>query len=396
MTSIINDEFPLIPWKRLWLDLDAPREQEIVSSGFLESWDDLFGLKSEKGPKELEDLLEFRCLVLCGEPGIGKSKALELSKNAIEQKARQAGNLYWRSFRDALSPEHLLQDLKNSSGWQKWIDGSELTVVIDGVDEGLALASNLLSVLVADLRDRPVQRLRLILACRDAEWPVNEGKLLLGLWKPEQARRFQLERLRASDAEQAARHWGLSEQETSDFMSAVHKVGVEAFAARPLTLRMLMDEFRGRRQLPGTRSEIFLRACLRLCREEPSRSKFLKRATGFSFTAEQILPVAERVAAVMLLCRYNAISISPSTPQQLDFEKLIPLDATESDRAKLEAALACGLFADAGNQGRTFAHQSYAEFLAAEYLARFPLAQVLNLVCLNVGNRTPVVPQLFT
>ena len=393
MSTIVTNE-SLVPWKRLWLALDTFREPEIVSSGFLESWEDLFGLTSEKGPKEFEELLEFRCLVLCGEPGMGKSKALELSKNAIEQKARQAGNLYWRSFREALSPEHLLQDLKNSSEWQKWIDGSELTVVIDGVDEGLALASNFLAVLLGDLRDRPVERLRLILACRDAEWPVNEGRLLLGLWKPEQAGRFQLQRLRASDAEQAARHWGLSDQGTSDFMSAVHKAGVEAFAARPLTLRMLVDEFRGSRQLPGKRSEIFLRACLRLCREELSRSKFLKRATGFSFAAEQILPVAERVAAVMLLCRYNAVSISPATPQQLDFEKLIPLDATESDRAKLEAALGCGLFADAGNQGRTFAHQSYAEFMAAEYLARFPLAQVLNLVCLNVGSRTPVVPQL--
>jgi hypothetical protein len=110
--------------------LDTESEERSLSTGFLENWEDIFGFPSKEGPKQLPELLGLRCLVLCGEPGMGKSKVLELHRPEIEEKARQAGELYWRSFREALSPAHLLQDLKTSAQWQKWIGGSELTIVI--------------------------------------------------------------------------------------------------------------------------------------------------------------------------------------------------------------------------------------------------------------------------
>lgn len=383
----------LVPWERLWLPLDTEDEEKDLGSGFLEPWEDIFGFPSKKAPKQLLELLDLRCLVLCGEPGMGKSKALELHRPQIEEKARQAGELYWRSFREVIDPAHLIQSLKASAEWQKWLQGSELTVVIDGVDEGLALASNVILVLGAELRNLPVSRLRLILVCRDAEWPVDEGRELMKLWPEKEVGRFRLQRLRYLDAEKAARHWRLSEADTASFMSAVDVSAVEAFAARPMTLEMLVEEFRQNRCLPGTRTEIFRRACLRLCREDPKRAKFLKTATGFQFTAEQLLPVVKRVAAVMLLCRYTAISQLPSG-NHLDFESLIPPEADAEERAKVEAAFGSALFSDAGNQSRTFAHQAYAEYLAAEYLSTFPLAQVLDLVSTRIGGKRPMVPQL--
>ena len=384
----------LVPWERRWLPLDADREGAVQSTGFLESWEEISGVESKDGPKRLEELLRFRCLVLCGEPGMGKSKTLELHRHDIEDKARHRGEFYARSFREAIDPFHLLQDLKCSSQWQKWAGGSELTVVIDGVDEGLAMASNLVSVLTAELRSQSVDRLWLILVCRDAEWPAEEGRALMELWSGDQAGRFQLQRLRYSDAEMAARRWGLSEAEAAAFMLAVQEAAVEAFAARPITLRMLVDEFQTNRKLPGTRLEIFRKACLRLCRQDPDRARFLKSATRFEFTAEQIRSVAARVAAIMLLCRHTAISRTPVGPHHLDFENLIPPKADEWQRALVEAALGSALFCDAGHQSRTFAHQSYAEYLAAEYLCQLPLAQILDLVCLRVWSKRPVVPQL--
>ena len=213
----------LVPWERRWLPLDTDREDSDLGTGFLESWRELLGISPQDGPKRIEELLGFRCLVLCGEPGMGKSKALELHRAQIEEKARQKGEFYSRSFREAIDPAHLLLDLKTSSQWQKWTGGSELMVVIDGVDEGLALASHFVSVLTAELRSQPVERLQLILVCRDAEWPVEEGQALMRLWPPEQVGRFQLQRLRHSDAEMAARHWGLSEADAAAFMSADRK-----------------------------------------------------------------------------------------------------------------------------------------------------------------------------
>jgi len=326
---------------------------------------------------------------------MGKSKALELHRAQIEEKAHQAGELYWRAFREAINPQHLLQDLKGSSHWQKWILGGELTVVIDGVDEGLALAGHLVAVLTAELRDQPVARLRLILVSRDAEWPADEGRALMKLWSPEQVGRFQLQRLRFTHAAQAARQWGLSEPEVSAFLSGVLEKAIEPFASRPMTLRMLVDEFKTDRELSGTRAQIFRRACLRLCREDPRRAKFLKQSAQYhEFTAEQLLPVVRQVASWMLLGRFSAVSRTPVHAQHLDFERLVPEDADGRKRANIEAALGCALFCDAGSQSRTFAHQSYAEYLAAEHLSGFPLAQVLNLVCIHDGLQRFIAPQL--
>jgi len=386
----------LVQWKRLWRPFDGRSKDVNDNDGFLVNSTDLIGFASPDDPKSLNELLDVRCLVLCGEPGMGKSKALEQSRPEIEKKAgHSGGGIYWRSFREAFDPAHLLQGLKTSVQWEQWIKGNELTIVIDGVDEGLALASNLITVFAAQLKNRPVERLRLILVCRDAEWPVEEGRALMSLWPAQDVSRFQLQRLRWSDALDGARHWGLSESEAADFMDRVQKQVLEPFASRPITLEMLVEEFKAHGQLPGSRTEIFKRACLRLCREEPYRSKFLKGAIGFEFKADQLLPVAEKIAALMLLCRFNAVSRSPSAKNtHLDYERLLPPDADALQRAKLDAALNCALFCDAGNQARTFAHQSYLEFLAARYLSNFSLKQLLDLLCVRAGDQRQIVPQL--
>jgi hypothetical protein len=46
----------------------------------------------------------------------------------------------------------VLSDLESSTEWIDWLAGRELRLVIDGLDEGLALAPHFLASLVADLR----------------------------------------------------------------------------------------------------------------------------------------------------------------------------------------------------------------------------------------------------
>jgi hypothetical protein len=104
----------LVPWKRVWLPLDREVKWSAADDGFLPDWDDILGFRSPDGPKPLDDLLDLRCLILCGEPGMGKSKTLELHRRQIEENARRSGDLYWRAFRETFGPEHLLQDLKSS------------------------------------------------------------------------------------------------------------------------------------------------------------------------------------------------------------------------------------------------------------------------------------------
>lgn len=388
----------VVPWERLWRRLDTEREDESFGDGFLETWRDLFGFPRQGGPQVLSELLTFRCLILCGEPGIGKTVELGRIRSAIDEKAKAGGaGFYARSFRESLSPDYLLRDLKASSEWTDWLSGRELTILIDGVDEGLALAFNLIAALTADLRGKPVARLRLILVCRDAEWPIAQGQDLLALWPEDQTARYQLQRLRFFDAEQGARAWGLDAQQTEAFMKEIGAKGLEPIAARPITLRMLVEDFKVDKKLSGNRADIYRRACIRLCREDPGRLKVTRRATGHEFTAEQLLPVASQIAGWMLLGRYTAVSALPpeqKPPQHLDQQELVSTTGDQESRVKIEAALNSGLFADAGQQGRGFAHQSYAEFLAAEYLIGFALDQILDLLCVREDGGRFVVPQL--
>jgi hypothetical protein len=261
-----------VPWKRFWRRIDVNGNDSLSGDGFLEVWRDVFGDGSHDSLKSLDELLDFECLVLCGEPGMGKSTALEQCRPQIQTDAEQAGSLYWRSCREVFGPEHLLQDLKCSRQWTDWLAGKSLALVVDGVDDGLAIAADFVSILMAELKSKPVDRLKLVLTCRDAEWPIADGEALMRLWSTHHCGRFQLQRFRAGDAEDAANHWGLSAAEVNGFMTAVKGKAVEPFAARPITLRMLVEEFKADRQLSGTRLDIFRRATRRLCRENSLRA----------------------------------------------------------------------------------------------------------------------------
>jgi hypothetical protein len=125
----------VVPWERLWRRMDTDDDNRSLSDGFLETWRDVFGFDRKGGPQPLSDLLGYRCLVLCGEPGIGKTVEIERFRAIIEKKAEaDGGGFYARSFRESFSPEHLVLDLKNSNEWTDWLACKELTILIDGVD----------------------------------------------------------------------------------------------------------------------------------------------------------------------------------------------------------------------------------------------------------------------
>jgi hypothetical protein len=51
-------------------------------------------------------------------------------------------------------------------------DPHELTVVLDGLDEGLIKIKDFLSFVTFEFRSGPVDRLRFIAACRTTDWPT--------------------------------------------------------------------------------------------------------------------------------------------------------------------------------------------------------------------------------
>lgn len=239
--------------------------------------------------------------------------------------------------------------------------------------------------------------MRLVLTCRDVEWPKSEGKELLQLWGSDSKQGiYRLKQLRWKDAHQAAIHWGASESEAAAFMEAVEQRAVEAFAARPITLRMLFREFEQGGQLPQSRIELFRRACLRLCEEDEDRARRLRQHQP-SFNSQELYVAASRIAIRTLLGRRSGISTLPVEKRakaDLGLDEIVDEKTDTGFSAKVKAVLDRALFADGGNKRRVFAHPTYGEFLAAERLAQFSVPQLKQLLSKPTGNGRTIIPQL--
>ncbi len=375
------------------------KSSEVRPEGFLE---DPEGYLAKYHPSNLEStdaLLDHQCLVLCGEPGMGKSRILDQHRSAISLSCGGEAYVIWRSFhRDLLGGSDLLRQMKESAQWKLWLEmEKDITLVVDGMDEGLVGAPNLVGVLVQELRGKPTNRLRLILTCRDVEWPKSEGEELLQLWSQGSKQGiYRLKQLRWIDARNAAIHWGASQNAADAFMEAVGQRAVEAFAARPITLQMLFREFQLHGELPQSRIVLFQRACQRLCEEDEDRTQRL-RPHQPSFSVPELYSTASGIAVRILLGKRSAISIQPVEKRaqtDLGLEEIAGKAADASTCENVKAVLQRALFADGGNKRRVFAHPTYCEFLAAERLANYSASQLQQVLSRRNEDSHTIVPQL--
>ena len=152
-----------------------------------------------------------KCLILCGDPGTGKSTALQQARPILENALGADAKLIWLEFRDVPNESVFARRTFESDAWKQWENSSgKLALVVDGVDEGLVKIPGFVSYLAGELRNAPIDRLQIVLVCRSAEWPVSEGQQLIGLWGViEKPPIFELCPLRQCDAMQAAEALGI-------------------------------------------------------------------------------------------------------------------------------------------------------------------------------------------
>lgn len=245
-----------IPWDRFWVQLGG--HIDCGHNGFLTDPEaNRYGKAANPDVERLINLLpEAGPIILCGEPGVGKTTKLENLRENLERDPNTDGeNLFWVVFREIADLTEFRRQTVESAPWLEWRVGTRrLTLIIDGVDEGLMRVPNFLIDLVALLKNEPLDRLRLILACRTAEWPMETGQTLLALWPTKAAEPiYELCPLRQRDAESAALFYGC---EPEPFLNAVRDKSVVALAARPITLFFLLKEFRQHKALPSSHREL--------------------------------------------------------------------------------------------------------------------------------------------
>ncbi len=389
------------PWKRFWV----PREGRfsLADDGFLVDPDSESAAFYEMDVVSFESISHFPCLVLLGEPGSGKSTALDQERSAVEADlATTADRFIYEDLRAFQTDYRLAQKVfghPELTAWKAKASTSTLHLFLDSLDEGSLRIGNIAEVLKSELHDLPVERLRLRIACRTADWPVGLETSLREMWGDENVGVFELAPLRKADVILQANSAGL---DPGRFLSTVKELDAAPLANRPITLQFLTNVFKPDKPLPRTRVDLYLQGCLHLCAEH-SQTRRDSNVTR-KFTAAQRLEVASRLAAVTIFSKCSAIKIGETDGDVLDEDLRLDslIGGTEGSDSTLteitleavhETVKITGLFTSRGPQRLGWAHQTYAEFLAARYLHTHPAVRGHQLL-LHPDGSGKVIPQL--
>lgn len=345
-----------------------------------------------------EELASRPCLVMLGEPGMGKSTALN---DLFEREQASGGALYaWHNLSKFQTDSFLVQELFRAPDFLDWRGSASLCYLyLDGLDECRVRIDTAVTLLVEEIRRLPASRLRLRIACRTTEWPAALEEVLKDQWGKDDVGVFNLAPLRKRDVAVAASARGL---DADLFTRDIEQHDAVPLANRPITLNFLLNSATTEK-LPATRAELYREGSLRLC-TEPSPDRHSSHARG-SLSPEQRLTLALRIAGLLVLSNKTAINMTADfgdVPDS-DLNQSVLIDG-EAPRVSFSATddqlrevLNTNLFTAAEGRCRyRFAHQTYAEFLAAEYLTRhrMPLVQLRNLLAHPIDSGGRIIPQL--
>jgi hypothetical protein len=409
-----QDQKRHFPWKRYWV----PQGQDPVTRQgyFVEpGLEDLFWSAPKTNAAPLSALKDIPCLVLLGDMGMGKSTvvregATELSKGVIGQKHAVV-------FQDLkrLTEEQIYRRVFGDPDVEAWTRGEQsLTLFLDSLDECWRRIDELEAVLVGELESRTGRRkerkedvgLFLRLTCRAAEWRGHVGAELRRLFSSSENEKgsvqmFTLAPLSENNVRQAAELEGCDPE---DLLRRIAEKDAQPLASHPITLDMLLQIFRQGHELTGSRVDLYERGCLELCadRQTVPGSRY-QNAT----TPAQRLAIASRLAVLSVLTNRYLINGNPerplARPDVLEaaqafgyFEEEVGGETVRADKATIIDALRTALFAEPIEGLQTWRHQSYAEFLAAMYLARrgIPPDRIVALITDTTDNAGRLIPQL--
>lgn len=319
------------------------------------------------------ELGEQRCLVLLGEPGAGKSTEVAAAARLVA-----AGvPVVFFDLAAYGSEDRLVREVLGNPSIVAWSAGSgQLCLVLDSLDEARARIPNVGAVIADCVRRLPYNRLFIRIACRTADWPVSLEQSLEGLFGALTA--FEILPLRRADVPAIAATWC----DPSRLLDEVLQGGAGPLAARPLTLRFLARGFGQSGTLPERGAALYSAGIRSLCEEQnPAR---LDAGLGGALALDQRVAVARRVAAATVFGGASAIWTGPEVDadgEDIVVERLAgsaeptPDGTVDVTVTAVREAARTGLFTSRGGQRLGWAHSTFADFLAAEWVVANDLSE---------------------
>jgi hypothetical protein len=185
----------------------------------------------------LASIKHYPCLVLFGEPGLGKSTALTEESHASRQSAETVS--LFRDLAIYSTGAELVHDIFEDPAFLSWHSGNcVLELFLDSLDECRLHVRTIDALLLARLQRYDLSRLRLRISCRTADWSAVLEKGLPQLWSAEEIAQFRLAPLSRQHVEVAARTESI---DADDLFRQIQQKQVTALAINPVTLKMLLD-----------------------------------------------------------------------------------------------------------------------------------------------------------
>jgi hypothetical protein len=268
-----------------------------------------------------------------------------------------------------------------------------LTIVLDQVDE-----SPMLRWLAADLatamKGRDTSRLRVLLACRTADYPSALTDVLAHA-----VGGCVLADLAPLTREEAVKLAASADVDGEAVVAAAVAAGAGALASVPLFLELLVRVFREAGELEGSPADLFAKGVRLLADEHDDR----RRAWDTVTSVDQRMAIAGRIAARLLLAGRRTVwrgadldagpldvragSLASGTEQTVSG----PFDVTA---AMVSATLGTALFTGRGEHRLAFRHSSLAAYLAVCHLRehQVPHPQLATLFLVSADDATTSIP----
>lgn len=381
--------------RRFWLP--SGQTYDVDDDGFLADPERAWGgVRWSNADASIDDdLRHYRVLVLLGEPGMGKSTFLKETRPLLPKDCDAKEVSF--DLAEFGSEDRFVRSIEESVREDDWLTGAgELCLTLDGFDDAQTRIPRLGVLFAGMLKRWPLDRLWLRIACRTSDWPPSLAAELL---RPELgAKVVELLPLRRADVSEVA---SAAEIDPRLFLSEVEARNVGVLAARPLTLNFLLRSFtQAGHRLPDRAADLYRHNLLAMC-DEQNPARWTASAEGAS--SGDLYAVARRVAAASAFGGFTAVWTGPlPVPPQEDVVALGVLaggnEPTGAERVSITPSLVrevtrTPLFSGHGQSRMSWAHTTFQDFLAAEWMLANKLSdiQVRSLLLADDGGVRPQV-----
>ncbi|MEH2275533.1 MAG: hypothetical protein V7K40_12290 [Nostoc sp.] len=390
-------------WKRFWYPPSV--NLNFACRGYLCNPEEKWGHICNPDLVAFDTISQKPCLVLLGEAGMGKTTEAEQAYYQVSQRLNGSEDVcLWFKLGDYESDKDLCDAIFCNEIFLAWYRGKhKLHLFLDSLDEGLLSIRKLVIILKREIEKLPCDRLYFRITCRTADWSSNnlENKLK-DKWEEANVGIYQLAPLLRENVIEEANKRGIN---SGNFLQKVFNKNAIPLAIKPITLKFLLGIYQNGR-FPSSQKDLYEEGCLQMC-EEVNHDRRDSGNIG-SLSAKKRLIIASRIAALLLFSNKPAIWINPEFGDMpktdiairdlcIGKENIEQQEFSFDENCiKKEILSITELFSSRGSHRFAFAHQTYAEFLAAWYLYhhKTPLNRIMKLFVSSEDPECKLIPQL--